>query len=385
MLGRSQAVRHRFLVPACAGSNPAAPAGAHSQARGARRFALLFVIFATLAVFGAERAEAQGGLYPSHPIIERDWPQTDVSISSVELSSIRSGGPSRDGIPAIDDPQFKPVSELDLDPNEPAIRLEVNGVVRGYPLRVLIWHEIVNDTIGGVPAAITYCPLCNTSIAFDRRLDGNPARFGTTGLLRNSDLVMYDDISETWWQQYSGTAIVGARTGELLDILPSRVTSIADLREEDSDMDILVPSLESLRPYGSNPYVGYDSLSRPYSSLFDGDLPEGIKALTYIAVVDDRAWTLEALRGETPLRDGNLELRWSPGLHSALDSRRIDKGRDIGRVEVLRDGKDAAHKITFAFVFYAFAENGTIYQGSDKPLVSWERNPQAAESEGEEP
>jgi hypothetical protein len=119
-----------------------------------------------------------------------EWPLTDFTRHSVGLDEIVSGGVPRDGIPSIDDPAFVPVVEAELPANEPVIGLMVEGDARAYPLRILIWHEIVNDLVGGVPVAVTYCPLCNTGIVFDRRQGGRVLEFGTTGKLRHSDLVM---------------------------------------------------------------------------------------------------------------------------------------------------------------------------------------------------
>ena len=117
------------------------------------------------------------------------------------------GGPPRDGIPPIDQPRF--ISPADagawLKDDEPVVAFELNGESRAYPMQILIWHEIVNDIVAGVPVMITFCPLCNAAIAFDRRVDGHALRFGTTGNLRHSDLVMWsDDPGETWWQQITG-------------------------------------------------------------------------------------------------------------------------------------------------------------------------------------
>ena len=121
-----------------------------------------------------------------------EWPDTDFTRHSVPLEEIVSGGPPKDGIPAIDDPAFAPVAEAHLADNEPVLGLSIEGDARAYPLRILIWHEIVNDVVGGVPVAVTYCPLCNTGIVFDRRVGDRVLAFGTTGKLRHSDLVMYD-------------------------------------------------------------------------------------------------------------------------------------------------------------------------------------------------
>ncbi|MEJ2015401.1 MAG: DUF3179 domain-containing protein, partial [Limibacillus sp.] len=194
-----------------------------------------------------------------------EWPETDFTRTSVDLSEIQSGGPPKDGIPSIDDPRFLPADKIEgLAGSEPVIGITVNGVSRAYPLRVLIWHEIVNDVIAGVPVAVTYCPLCNAAIVFDRRVEDEVLDFGTTGKLRRSDLVMYDRQSESWWQQFLGEAIVGERTGQRLTVLPARLESFSSFREREGSAEVLVPTNENLRPYGSNPYSGYDSSSFPF-------------------------------------------------------------------------------------------------------------------------
>lgn len=131
-----------------------------------------------------------------------EWPATDFSNSNIDLNEIISGGPGKDGIPAIDNPIFVALSSYEgIDPHEPVIGVTIGNQSKAYPLRVMIWHEIVNDEIDGVPVAVTYCPLCNTSVVFDRRLDDEVLDFGTTGYLRHSDLIMYDRQTESWWQQ----------------------------------------------------------------------------------------------------------------------------------------------------------------------------------------
>jgi hypothetical protein len=126
--------------------------------------------------------------------------KTDFSKANVPLTDIRSGGPPRDGIPPIDRPEFKPASDIKgLAKREPVIVFPLGANARAYPLRILTWHEIVNDSIDGMPVAVTYCPLCNASLVFDRRLFGRVLDFGTSGLLRNSDLVMWDRQTESWW------------------------------------------------------------------------------------------------------------------------------------------------------------------------------------------
>jgi hypothetical protein len=296
----------------------------------------------------------------------REWPHTDFSQAGVPLDEIMSGGPPKDGIPSIDDPQFVPVAEAaGLAPSEPVIGFAHDGDARAYPLRILTWHEIVNDRVGGRPVAVTYCPLCNAAIVFDRTLpDGTVTEFGTTGKLRKSDLVMYDRTTESWWQQFSGQAIVGDLTGARLEMLPARLESFESFAERHPGGRVLVPNDPDFRDYGRNPYVGYDGAARPF--LYRGALPEDVPAMAYVVAVGDRAWTLETLRAAGRIEtDDGLVLTWRPGKSSALDSARISKGRDIGNVVVQRRApdatlEDAVYDLTFAFVFHAFRPEGEI-------------------------
>ncbi|MHA1599025.1 MAG: DUF3179 domain-containing protein [Alphaproteobacteria bacterium] len=297
-----------------------------------------------------------------HPASWRwEWPRTDFSRSSVDFGEIFSGGPPKDGIPSIDDPQFVAVADVvGLAGTEPVIGLILNGDARAYPLSVLMWHEIVNDTVGGVPVTVTYCPLCNSSIVFERRLDGRTLDFGTTGKLRNSDLVMYDRQTMSWWQQFLGEAIVGEMTGKTLVTLPSRLESLSSFRERATDGKVLVPDDPSKRGYGRNPYAGYDSRDRPYG-FFDGPFPEGIEPMVRVVAVGAEAWSLPLVREKGVIRSGGLEIRWRAGQNSALDTQTVADGRDVGNVVVMRDGKDIVHDITFAFVFHAFYPDGVIH------------------------
>ncbi len=294
-----------------------------------------------------------------------EWPDTDFSKTAVDFGEILSGGPPKDGIPAIDDPVFETVAKASgMGETEPVIGLVVNGEARAYPLKILIWHEIVNDTLGGVPVTVTYCPLCNSAIVFERTVGGQVLDFGTTGKLRNSDLVMYDRQTESWWQQFSGTAIVGAMTGTELEMLPSRLESWALFKARAPDGTVLVPNDAHMRAYGRNPYAGYDSRDAPYP-LFLGDLPADINPMMRVVVVGDEAWTLPLLRERGTVRHGDVTIRWMPGQNSALDSGQIGSGRDVGNVIVQRGAgsaaEDVVHDVTFAFVFRAFTPNGRIH------------------------
>jgi hypothetical protein len=191
------------------------------------------------------------------------WPTTDFSKHSVDYSEIFSGGPPPDGIPAIDVPVFESVEAADswLQEDWPVMFFENNGDVRAYPLTILIYHEIVNDVVGGDPVALTFCPLCNATIAFGRTLpNGTVLDFGTTGNLRNSDLVMYDRQTKSWWQQFTGEAIVGQLTGTQLEFLPSQIIAWSDFKANHPDGMVLSRDTGHSRPYGQNPYTGYDSI-----------------------------------------------------------------------------------------------------------------------------
>ena len=295
--------------------------------------------------------------------------ETDFSRTTIDLSEVIDViGP--DQIPSIDAPTFLPVAEENKIPrNEPVIAFSHNGVSRAYPLRILMWHEIVNDTIGGLDVAVTFCPLCNTSIVFERTLDGEAVTFGTTGKLRNSDLVMYDRKEQNWWQQFNGEAIVGKRAGEKLKAFPSFLISMDLFRQRYPDGEVLQPDPRRARAVGQNPYVNYDEISSiPF--LFRGELPTDIEPMMRIAYVDigDKpvAVTLPYLRKNAPVRIGPLEFRWSAGQASALDTRKISEGADVGNIEVYRvDGEEpepVLYTVTFAFAARAFKPDLEIVQ-----------------------
>jgi len=298
-----------------------------------------------------------------------NW-KTDFDKRNIELSEVQSGGPSKDGIPSIDEPIFVSIDEAETEDLEPVIGFEYNGDARAYPLSVLMWHEIANDMVGGHPFAVTYCPLCNAAIVFDAEIDGKRHDFRTTGRLRNSDLLMYDRQTESWWQQFSGEAVIGAYTDRKLTIVPSRLESFASFKERHPGGKLLVPNNPGLRDYGRNPYVKYDSRPAPYP-LYTGDMPEGIGPMERVVVLrrDGEAISviaLEKIRAAQTLETDGFTLNWRAGRASALDEGRIAEGRDVGNLVVTEmiDGKaqDAVHDLTFAFVAHAFHPELTIRQ-----------------------
>ena len=291
-----------------------------------------------------------------------EWPNTDFSKTSIDFKDVLSGGPPKDGIPAIDKPFFITADLVKgLDEKEAVITVHINSESKAYPLRILMWHEIVNDIVGDVPIAVTYCPLCNAAIVFDRRLEsGRILDFGTTGKLRNSDLIMYDRQTETWWQQFMGEAIVGELTGTLLNIIPSRLESWSLYKAKHPKGDVLIPNTPEMRAYGRNPYEGYAKAAYPF--LFKGKLPKDIPPMASVLVIDKKAWSLDYVRAQKHFEADGIVIEWEPGQASALEGATVYQGSDLGNITVKKEGKDVAHHLTFAFAYRAFYPNGMIVQ-----------------------
>lgn len=306
-----------------------------------------------------------------------EWPRTDFSRHTVPLDEIKSGGPPKDGLPSIDAPRFERLNDgvasgwaARIRDVEPVISLAIGDDARAYPLSILIWHEIVNDVVGGTPVTVTYCPLCNASLVFERTLENRVLDFGTTGKLRNSDLVMYDRQTESWWQQFGGDAIVGVMSGKHLHLVPSRLESFDRFRQRFPHGQVLIPNDSRARNYGRNPYAGYDaSGQKPF--LYDGSLPDGIDPMERVVAVEPRpghheAWSLPLLRERGTIEAGDIVLKWEGGQSSALDKATVAGGRDIGNVVVQRqqDGRlsDIPYDVTFAFAFHAFRPDSPIHK-----------------------
>ena len=320
-----------------------------------RRRSFLSVV----AVLWPLSAEAQG----RNPFAA-SWPNTDFDRLEIDLGEVISGGPPKDGIPALSAPEFiAAADETRLADREPVMSVALPGqTARAYPIRYLMWHEIVNDSIVGVPVLVTFCPLCNTGMVFDPRLDGRALSFGVSGLLRHSDMIMYDRETESWWQQALGQGIVGKHAGRELEQLPALMESWGAFRAAHPD-GLVMDEPDWSRNYGSNPYVGYDT-SRPF--LYDGENPpHGIDPLERVVRVGNRAWPMTRLAKAGEIREAGLVLSWSEGQASALDSSAIGGGREVGNIRVTdASGRDVVHDIPFAFAFHAFHPDGTWMLGN---------------------
>lgn len=272
-----------------------------------------------------------------------NW-RTDTSKRSISLKELRTGGPPKDGIPALNHPRF--VSPIDasswLDAKEPVIVVEIEGQApRAYPLQILIWHELVNDQIGDNPVLISYCPLCNSGVAFDRRIDGQTLEFGVSGMVRESDMVMYDRQSDSLWQQITGEAIVGAMTGKRLSTVPIQTVPFGVFAQQFPNGRVLDRATGYRKPYGQNPYVGYESSSqtlfpvqtlkhkgvRPFERLLVISIKEKTKAYPFsllrkLGVVEDE------IEGEI------FVILFDPASRTVLDDANVSTARSVGAAGV---------------------------------------------------
>lgn len=287
-------------------------------------------------------AQIPGGPREQTPSALRDPGSDALPLPIIDVSELRSGGPPPDGIPSIDEPRFLATSDVRFLENvEPVLALEIDGDERAYPLQVMTWHEVVNDTVAGIPVAVTYCPLCNTAIAFDRRLDARVLSFGTSGMLFNSALVMYDRQTESLWSHFTSQALAGVLTGERLATFPVSVVSWAEWRSAHPSGRVLSRDTGFERDYGRNPYPGYDDVDTP-PFLFDGEVDGRLAAKERIVGIglnrDPVAVRLAPLsdRGVLVVEVGGESLTvWQrPGTSSALDAGDVSSGRDIGATAV---------------------------------------------------
>lgn len=291
-------------------------------------------------------ATAAQGVLPEGPSALANMNDDAFPPALIDTNEIISGGPPPDGIPPIDDPVFISVADnLDLlDPAEAVVALDVGGDARAYPVRAMIWHEIVNDTVGGVPVSVTYCPLCNSAVSYRREIRGVETTFGTSGRLFASALVMYDRATESLWTHFDGRAVVGILAGEQLESIPSPLMAWGDFRSAYPTGQVLDWTQTGFRRnYGVNPYTGYDNPDTdPF--LFRGVLDDRAVAKQRVVgvEVDDVAvaFSLNLLAvgdanalNET-VGDQPIVILWKSGQASALDRASVAEGVDVGTAGV---------------------------------------------------
>ncbi|MFQ5425555.1 MAG: DUF3179 domain-containing protein [Gaiellales bacterium] len=324
-----------------------------------------------ILITDADEAKA---ILQARGVFTDEW-NTDFTRHTVPFEEILSGGPLRDQIPPLDNPNFETTAEAGqyLEAREPVVQLVVGDDARAYPLRVMIWHEIVNDEVGAQPISVTFCPLCNTSIAFDRRLDDMVLSFGTSGTLRNSDLVMWDRQTESWWQQFGGEGIIGELAGRKLTQVPASIVAWEDFVAGHPDGQVLSQDTGFDRAYGQNPYTGYDTVDQPpffpADNLDDNRLPPKARvvflerggdavAIPFSALAE--AGTIEfSAGGETFVAE------WLAGARSALGDASIADADEVGSatVTVAATGETATFDTPFWFAVAAFRPDAAVISG----------------------
>jgi hypothetical protein len=230
----------------------------------------------------------------------------DVSNAIIPQEEILRGGPPRDGIPAIDKPRFTTAEAAAfMQSDDQVISVTMAGETRAYPLRILVWHEIVNDQIGGHSFAVTYCPLCGTAMVFDRQLGERTLSFGVSGLLYNSDVLMYDRETESLWSQLGMIAVSGPLVETPLEWLPSEQLTWVAWRELNPDGMVLSTETGHARDYGRLPYAGYEESPEIFFPVPEHrtELPRKAWVLGIVQDGQAKAYPLEKLPAREPVTD----------------------------------------------------------------------------------
>ncbi|MEX0917342.1 MAG: DUF3179 domain-containing protein [Candidatus Paceibacterota bacterium] len=281
---------------------------------------------------------------------------TDGTKHSIPLNEILAGGPPKDGIPSIDNPKFTGVDEADKFLTDESIGLVINykGEKRFYPYQILVWHEIVNDAVAGDPLLVTYCPLCQTGIVFERRVNGEEIEFGVSGLLWQSNLLMYDrqanEENESLWSQVLGEAVLGPQTGERLAIVSSDTVKYGDWKEKNPDTQVLSRDTGTSRNYTRDPYGDYYTNNDvSFGATFD----------------DDRLHPKEFVLGVE--LNGKFKAYHAPSLPEgtttdqfAGETITLEKS-DIGEVRMFIEGEEIQYIGGFWFSWLAVHPNTNLY------------------------
>ncbi|RMD67919.1 DUF3179 domain-containing protein, partial [Candidatus Pacearchaeota archaeon] len=276
----------------------------------------------------------------------------------IDPSEIVSGGVPKDGIPSIDSPKFVSADEADkwLDDDELVLALSYKGVNRVYPLQIMVWHEIVNDVVAGDPILVTYCPLCGSGIAYKREIDGEAVEFGVSGKLYNSNLVMYDRKTNTYWTQIDGKAVVGELAGKELEPVSIDTTTWGEWKRAHPDSEVLSRETGYSRPYGHDPYGNYYTSN---SLLFNvGKTDNTIHPKTVVFGVEVNGH-YKAYKEQ--------DLKQQPEIIDEIGGVRIKIERENdGKVRVtnLATGKEIVKERDFWFAWYAFHPDTELYNGS---------------------
>jgi len=324
----------------------------------------IVILFTAISLMGEQRPSSQ-------------W-KTDFDKRSIDLAELISGGPPRDGIPALFDPRFISTREAGawLKSQEPVLSISIGGDARAYPLQILIWHEIVNDRIGNLPVTVTFCPLCYSAIAFDGRTDRGELTFGVSGMLRHSDMVMYDHQTESFWQQLTGEAIVGNQIGAVLQQLPVQIISFGQFSAAYPLGRVLSRETGYQRPYGQNPYAGYDEITaHPFA--FKGEFDDRLAPMEKVVAVSinqiDKAYphtlTYDSRVIHDHVGEQPIVIFHSDGAVSAMGQTEIYASREVGSTGVF-DPRVGGRFLRFRYVdgFFIDEDTDTVWDITGKAV-----------------
>jgi hypothetical protein len=278
---------------------------------------LIFMSFGVIFLFGctsATQSSVQGNdqLHSGGKNLAQ-MDETDIKTLQdgtkylLHPNNILSGGPPKDGIPSLDNPKFQNAEEADrwLNEEDLVLGLSYKGVSRAYPHRVLNWHEIVNDKVGGERILITYCPLCRTGIAFKPIVNGQEVEFGTSGKLYNSELVMYDRLTDSYWPQTLGKAVIGQATPQVLEKIPLDTVRWGDWKKVHPDTQVLRKETGFIRDYDRNPYADFQKNDIVGFGLEFNDVRLKPKEIVYGAEIEGiaKAYPEDELRRNEIIND----------------------------------------------------------------------------------
>lgn len=307
---------------------------------------------------------------------------TNFQIASVALSELQTRGLERYRAEPIDRPRYVTVDEADafLDPRDPIIALALGSDARAYPLRYLVWHEVVNDMVDGTPLLVTYDPRTNAVQVFERRLLGAAMSFSALDALYQGGRILWDTLTQSWWRQFTGEAIVGDYTGLQLQLRPSLLLSHKEFRKDFPDGEVLGPESRPARDesstYGATNYPGYDRNSDPppgFEGVADPRLPATARVLALELNGDAAAFDFGHLADRRVLNDDvggkPVTAFWSPGILSVLDTPQIVDARDVGMAAA--HGRELDGRLlTFEFSDGAFRdrETGSVWSLSGRAM-----------------
>ena len=328
---------------------------------------IVFIVFVIFSLSGGNILSLFGGKIKSSPkdvVVEvregQEIKETSEGIKYiVDPNKIIGGGPPKDGIPSIDNPKFVSVQEADqwIQDNELVLAFIHKGVKRVYPLQILVWHEIVNDNIAGDPILITYCPLCGSGIAYERIIEVDGGReiveFGTSGKLYNSNLVMYDRKTDTYWSQIDGNAIVGELTGQELKEISIDTVVWRDWKAIHDDSEVLSQDTGFTRSYGRDPYGSYYEDSFLIFPVENSD--DRVHPKTVIFGVEVNG-VFKAYQEDVLIEQGVIE--------DVVDGVNIKVERDaagIVKITNVDTGEEIVKERDFWFAWYAFHPDTELY------------------------